>query len=108
MCAASAQGVIVLCNIASNGRLPIVAREAAKLGASIMPITFFKFSLRLFAVVAPLGLSACADTLRSDETTSNATLQRDYERTLSKSEQEAVISDMQSATAKAKSENAAE
>jgi hypothetical protein len=46
--------------------------------------------------------------MRSEETTSNATLQRQYERTLSKSEQEAVISDMQSATAKAKPENTAQ
>jgi hypothetical protein len=75
-----------------------------------MPSTLFKVSLRLLAVAVavPLWLSACADTMRSEETTSNATLQRQYERTLSKSEQEAVISDMQSATAKAKTENAAQ
>ena len=88
--------------------MPIVTGEAANFGASIMPSTLFKVSLRLLAVAVPLWLSACADTMRSEETTSNATLQRQYERTLSKSEQEAVISDMQSATAKAKPENTAQ
>lgn len=87
--------------------MPIVTGEAANFGASIMPSTL-KVSLRLLAVAIPLWLSACADTMRSEETTSNATLQRQYERTLSKSEQEAVISDMQSATAKAKPENTAQ
>lgn len=73
-----------------------------------MPGTRFKVSLRIFAVIVPLGLAACADTLRSDETTSSATLQRDYEKTLTKSEQQAVINDMQSATAKGQGKGAAE
>jgi hypothetical protein len=57
-------------------------------------------SLRLLAVLLPLGLSACADTLTSKETASSTTLQRDYDKTLTKAEQKAVIDDMQSATAK--------
>jgi hypothetical protein len=57
--------------------------------------------LRLLAVLIPLGLSACADTLTSDETTTSATLQRQYDKTLTQSERKAVISDLQSATAKA-------
>lgn len=72
-----------------------------------MPRTLF-VSLRLFALAVPLGLPACADTLRSDETTSNATLRRQYDKTLTKSEREAAISDLQGATAKAKSENTPE
>jgi hypothetical protein len=42
--------------------------------------------LRLLAVLILLGLGACADTLSSDETTSSATLQRQYDKTLTKSE----------------------
>lgn len=72
-----------------------------------MPRTLF-VSLRLLALAVPLGLCACADTLRSDETTSNATLRRQYDKTLTKSEREAAISDLQGATAKAKSENTPE
>ncbi len=59
-----------------------------------------ELSLRLLAVLLPLGLAACADTLTSKETASSATLRRDYDKTLTKSEQKAVIDDMRSATAK--------
>lgn len=56
--------------------------------------------MRLLAVLLPLGLGACAGSLTSKETASSATLQRDYDKTLTKDEQKAVISDMQAATAK--------
>jgi hypothetical protein len=59
-----------------------------------------ELSLRLLAVLLPLGLAACADTLTSKETASSATLQRDYDKTLTKAEQKAVIDDMRSSTAK--------
>jgi hypothetical protein len=87
--------------------LPIVTGKQLAFGFSAMPRTLF-VSLRLFALAVPLGLPACADTLRSDETTSNATLRRQYDKTLTKSEREAAISDLQGATAKAKSENTPE
>jgi hypothetical protein len=54
----------------------------------------------------PLGLSACADTLTSKE--SSTTLQRDYDKTLTESEKKAVIDDMQSATAKKEGAEASE
>jgi hypothetical protein len=57
-------------------------------------------SMRLVAVLLPLGLSACADALTSKDTASSATLQRDYDKTLTKDEQKAAISDMQAATTK--------
>jgi hypothetical protein len=50
------------------------------------------------------GLSACADTLTSEETKSSTTLQRDYENTLTKSEKDAAISDLQAAKAKQQGE----
>ena len=56
--------------------------------------------LRLLAVLVPLGLSACADTLTSGDTKSSSALRRDYDKTLTKAEKEAVISDMQNAQAK--------
>jgi hypothetical protein len=65
-----------------------------------MPRIRFGFSLRLLAVLLPLGLGACADTLTSKETASSTTLRRDYDKTLTKTEKEAVISDLQNATAK--------
>ena len=65
-----------------------------------MPRLLPGLSLRLLAVLLPLGLSACADTLTSKETTSSTTLQRDYDKTLTKAEQKAVITDLQSATTK--------
>jgi len=65
-----------------------------------MPRMLPGLALRLLAVLLPLGLGACADTLTSKETTSSTTLQRDYDKTLTKAEQKAVIDDMQSATAK--------
>ncbi len=56
--------------------------------------------LRLLTVLLPLGLSACADTLTSKETQSSTTLQRGYDKTLTKAEQKAAISDLQNAAMK--------
>jgi len=58
------------------------------------------FAHCLIASLLSLGLSACADTLTSKETKSSSTLQRDYENTLTKSEKDEVISDLQAAKAK--------
>jgi hypothetical protein len=55
---------------------------------------------RLLTVLFPLGLAACADTLTSKETASSTTLQRDYDKTLTKAEQKAAISDLQNAAMK--------
>ena len=57
-------------------------------------------SLRLLAVLLPLTLGACADALTSKEGASSATLQRDYDKTLTKAERKAAIDDMQSVAAK--------
>jgi hypothetical protein len=62
-----------------------------------MPHMPFRLALRLAALAAPLGLGSCADTISADQATSSATLQRGYDRTLSKSEQKAVISDLEKA-----------
>ncbi len=56
--------------------------------------------LRLLTALLPLGLSACADTLTSKETQSSTTLQRGYDKTLTKAEQKAAISDLQNAAMK--------
>jgi uncharacterized membrane protein YgcG len=57
--------------------------------------------LRLLAVLLPLGLCACADTLTAnDPVPSSSQLRRDYDKTLTKEEKKAVISDLQSETAK--------
>ena len=57
-------------------------------------------SLRLLAVLLPLGLGACADTLTSGQAASSSELQRGYDKTLTKAEQKAAISDLQDAKAK--------
>jgi hypothetical protein len=59
--------------------------------------------LRLLAVLLPLAVSACADTLTSEETKSSTSLRRDYEKTLTKAEKKAVISDLQDAQTKQQS-----
>jgi uncharacterized membrane protein YgcG len=61
---------------------------------------------RLAAILLPLVLAACAETLTSDEATSSATLQRDYDKTLTKKERDAAISDLQSASAKKQDQGA--
>jgi hypothetical protein len=58
-----------------------------------------RIPLRLLAVMLPLTLGACAETLTAKDSASSATLRRDYDKTLTKAEQKAVIDDM-SATAK--------
>jgi len=55
-------------------------------------------ALRLSAVLLLLGLSACAGV--EDSPLSSSQLQRQYDKTLTKTEQQAVISDLQGATAK--------
>jgi hypothetical protein len=65
-----------------------------------MPHLLLRSSLRLVAVLLPLALGACADTLTSKETTSSATLRREYDKTLTKAEQKAVIDDMNAAAKK--------
>ena len=58
-------------------------------------------ALRFSALLILCGLAACADTLTSESSPpTSQQLQRDYDKTLTKSEQQAVISDMQGATAK--------
>ena len=66
-------------------------------------------ALRLSAVLLVAGLSACADTLAvNDSPPTSAQLQRQYDKTLTKAEQQAVISDMQGTTAKKEGEDAVE
>ena len=57
-------------------------------------------SLRLLALILPLTLGACADTLTARDSASSATLRRDYDKTLTKAEQKAVIDDMNAAAKK--------
>lgn len=68
-------------------------------------LCIYSSALRLSAVLLVFGLSACADTMAvEDSPPSSAKLQRQYDKTLTKAEQQAVISDMQSATAKKENE----
>lgn len=64
--------------------------------------------LRLLALLLPLGLGACADTISSDEVKPSSQLLKDYDKTLTKSEQKAAISDLEAAQAKARGESSSE
>jgi hypothetical protein len=64
-------------------------------------------ALRLLALLIPLGLGACADTISSREVTPSSQLLKEYDKTLTKSEQKAAISDLE-AQAKAHGEVSAE
>ncbi len=64
--------------------------------------------MRLLALLLPLGLGACADTISSNEVTPSSQLLKDYDKTLTKSEQKAAISDLEAAQAKARGESSPE
>jgi len=61
-------------------------------------------ALRLLTVLLTLGVVACADTITSNEASSSNQLLKDYDKTLTKTEQQAVISDLQGAKAKQQDE----
>ena len=64
-------------------------------------------AIRLSGVLLLLGLSACASGVE-DSPLSSTELQRQYDKTLTKTEQQAVISDLQGATAKKEGEKEGE
>jgi hypothetical protein len=80
--------------------LPIVTGNQQEQIPDFMPRRLPGLSLRLLAVLLPLGLSACADALTSGEVASSSELQRDYDKTLTKAEQKAAITELQNAKAK--------
>jgi hypothetical protein len=64
-----------------------------------------RFALRILTALVPLALGACADTLTNGKPlVSNAELQREYDKTMTKTEQAAAISDL--AQEKARQERA--
>ena len=64
-----------------------------------------RFALRVLAALVPLALGACAGTLTNGQPiASNAELQREYDKTMTKTEQAAAISDL--AQEKARQEQA--
>ena len=64
-----------------------------------------RFALRILTALVPLVLGACADTLTNGKPiASNAELQREYDKTMTKTEQAAAISDL--AQEKARQEQA--
>jgi hypothetical protein len=64
-----------------------------------------RFALRVLAALVPFALGACAGTLNNGQPiASNAELQREYDKTMTKTEQAAAISDL--AQEKARQEQA--
>ena len=64
-----------------------------------------RFALSILTALVPLVLGACADTLTNGKpNASNAELQREYDKTMTKTEQAAAISDL--AREKARQEQA--
>lgn len=67
-----------------------------------------RFALRLLAVLPPLGLGACADTMTARQPLASSTeLLRDYDKTLTKSEQKAAIDELKNDQEKAAKEESA-
>jgi hypothetical protein len=67
-----------------------------------------RFALRLLAVLLPLGLGACADTMTAGQPlASSAELLRDYDKTLTKTEQKAAITELKNDQEKAAKEESA-
>ena len=96
--------LIVLCNIVVEGD----CQSPWKISLNHMPHSHARLVLGLLGIVLPLGLSACSETITAGESpASSAELEH---HTLTKAEQEALISDLQKAAAKkqgeAKAENA--
>src|SRR5262249_49592675 len=66
-----------------------------------------RLALRLLAALVPLALAGCVDALTSGQpVATNAQLQRDYDKTMTKTEQAAAISDL--AQEKLKQDNSGE
>jgi hypothetical protein len=67
-----------------------------------------QFALRLLAVLLPLGLGACADTMTAGQPlASSAVLLRDYDKTLTKTEQKAAIDELKNDQEKAEKQEGA-
>jgi hypothetical protein len=70
--------------------------------------TLPRLALRLLAVLLPLGLGACADTLTSGQPLASSTeLLHGYDKTLTKTEQQAAINELKSDQAKAAQQESA-
>ncbi len=55
-----------------------------------------RLAFRTLAILTPLALAACADTVNSGQPlASNSELQRQYDKTMTKAEQENAISDLE-------------
>jgi hypothetical protein len=90
----------------NNGeRLPIARGKSTRTDSNVMQSMLSRFALRILAALVPLALGACADTLTNGKPiASNAELQREYDKTMTKTEQAAAISDL--AQEKARQEQA--
>ncbi len=77
------------------GRLPIATGNRQEQALIFMPRPHARSFLPFLALPLLLGLCACADTMTSEDSPpTSRQLQRDYDKTLTKAEQEAVISDL--------------
>jgi hypothetical protein len=81
----------------NKGRaMPIATGESTKTELHVMLRMLPRLAFRILAVLAPLGLVACADSLNSGQPlASNSELQRQYDKTMTKSEQQDAISDLE-------------
>src|SRR5262245_57582086 len=89
------------CAMQYTGRLQIAKGNQEKPPVNPMRHVYPP-ALRLSSVLLLLGLSACAAV--EDSPLSSSQLQRQYDKTLTKTEQQAVISDLQSTTSKKENE----
>jgi hypothetical protein len=81
----------------NKGRaMPIATGKPARTEFDLMLRMLPRFAFRILAVLTPLSLAACADTVNSGQPlASNSELQRQYDKTMTKSEQAQAISDLE-------------
>jgi hypothetical protein len=81
----------------NKGRaMPIATAKSARTESDLMLRMLLRLALRILAVLTPLALAACADTVNSGQPlASNSELQRQYDKTMTKTEQADAISDLE-------------
>jgi hypothetical protein len=81
----------------NKGRaMPIATGIPARTEFDLMLRMLTRLAFRILAVLTPLALAACADTVNSGQPlASNSELQRQYDKTMTKAEQKNAISDLE-------------
>jgi hypothetical protein len=76
--------------------MPIATGKSARPESDLMLRMLPRLAFYILAALTPLALAACADTVNSGQPlASNSELQRQYDKTMTKTEQADAISDLE-------------